>query len=126
MNHFRHQFLARTALAVDQHRQIGWRRLFGDFEGIQQFRAFTEHTLEDETAVQQSLAPLGGGPLSGPGAAGRGSNEALLARQLHDFVPQPVALDKEFLYLRPLQLRGPAQRRTKYLYLFDQTAVGNR
>ena len=51
-----HQLLASAALTVDQHRQVGRRRLLGDFQGFEQARIVAEGTFEDEAAVQQRLA----------------------------------------------------------------------
>ncbi|MGF6701380.1 hypothetical protein OKW38_006057 [Paraburkholderia sp. MM5496-R1] len=52
VNHFRHQLLAGAAFSIDQHRQIGWRRFFRDFERFEQTRVVAERALENEAAFE--------------------------------------------------------------------------
>ena len=134
------QLLAGPALAVDEHRQIGRRRPFADFQRFQQFRALAEHAFENEAAVEQGLPALRRrypfrrlvgqrferlqlavlGVVRGPC---RGLHEAFLAKLHHGLFADGVALLEQLLDLRPLQPGGPAQSRAEDLDLLEQSAV---
>ncbi len=125
MDHLGHQLLAGTALAIDQHGQVGRRGLLGDFQRLQQLGVVAESALENKAALQQGLAALPWRKVGRGRLGHRRLYKTLLVRQLHHFVAQRCRLLEQFLDLRALQPGCPAQRGAQDLDFLDQPGVGD-